>query len=141
MVDVSMVMAENKRPLVPPTEVQPKAKRRTFTLAYKRKVVREADGCKATGSIGRLLRREGLNTTHLHEWREARERGELQELASRKRGPKPAKVDSRDQKIEQLEKENARLRLRAERAEGLVALQKKVADLLETSFPEPKGKR
>ena len=61
----------------PAIEVVAKAKRRQFTGEYKRKIVREADGCKTPGAIGALLRREGLYSSHLTTWRTARERGEL----------------------------------------------------------------
>ena len=47
------------------TEVTEKAKRRAFTAEYKRKIVKEADACKAPGEIGALLRREGLYSSHL----------------------------------------------------------------------------
>ena len=70
----------------PAIEVVAKAKRRQFTGEYKRKIVREADGCKTPGAIGALLRREGLYSSHLTTWRAARERGELAG-ASKKRGP------------------------------------------------------
>src|SRR6266700_1750428 len=58
-------------------EVVAKATRRRFTVEYKRKIVREADGCKTPGAVGALLRREGLYSSHLTTWREVRERGEL----------------------------------------------------------------
>ncbi len=61
----------------PAIEVVAKARRRQFTLEYKRKIVREADGCKTPGGGGALLRREGLYSSHLTTWRAARERGEL----------------------------------------------------------------
>ena len=56
-------------------EVTAKATRRRFTTDYKRKIVREADGCKTPGAVGALLRREGLYSSHLTTWRAARERG------------------------------------------------------------------
>ncbi len=59
------------------TEVTEKARRRTFPVEYKRKIVKEADACKAPGEIGALLRREGLYSSQLATWRGARERGEL----------------------------------------------------------------
>src|SRR5437899_11035631 len=59
----------------PAIEVVAKATRRQFTLDYKRKIVREADGCKTSGAVGALLRREGLYSSHLTTWRAARERG------------------------------------------------------------------
>src|SRR5213596_57186 len=61
----------------PAIEVVAKATRRRFTVEYKRKIVREADGCKTPGAVGALLRREGLYSSHLTTWRAARERGGL----------------------------------------------------------------
>ena len=101
-----------------------KATRRRFALEYKPKIVREADGCKTPGAVGALLRREGLYSSRLATWRAARDRGELAGLA-RKRGPAPI-ADSRDRRIAELEREAARWRTRAERAEALVELQKKL---------------
>src|SRR5262245_18623298 len=56
-------------------EVVAKATRRRFPLDYKRKILREADGCKTPGAVGALLRREGLYSSHLATWRAARDRG------------------------------------------------------------------
>jgi transposase len=108
----------------PETEVVAKATRRRFTLEYKRRIVREADGCKTPGAVGALLRREGLYSSHLATWRAARERGELTGPA-KKRGPTPVIPDPRDKQITELERETARWRRRAERAEALVEVQKK----------------
>src|SRR5438552_12230860 len=82
----------------PAIEVVAKAKRRQFTGEYKRKIVREADGCKTPGAIGALLRREGLYSSHLTTWRAARERGELAG-APKKRGPARRVVESRATKL------------------------------------------
>ena len=112
-------------------EVVAKATRRRFTVEYKRKIVREADGCKTPGAVGTLLRREGLYSSHLTTWRTARERGELAG-ASKKRGPAPRLVDPRDTKLAEQEREITRWKKRAERAEALVELQKQVAALLGT---------
>ena len=112
-------------------EVTAKATRRRFTREYKRRVVREADACKTPGAVGALLRREGLYSSHLATWRAARDRGELAGPA-RKRGPIPRVVDPRDTRIVELEREIARWQKRAERAEALVEVQKKVAALLGT---------
>src|ERR1700756_5860177 len=75
----------------PEIEVVAKARRRRFTLEYKRKIVREADGCKTPGAVGALLRREGLYSSHLATWRAARERGDLagqrQRSVGLRRGP------------------------------------------------------
>jgi transposase len=108
-----------------------KASRRRFTVEYKRKIVREADGCKSPGAVGALLRREGLYSSHLTVWRAARERGELAG-APKPRGPAPQVPDRRDKQIADLTRETARWRQRAERAEALVEVQKKLAALLGT---------
>jgi transposase len=115
----------------PEIEVPAKATRRRFTLEYKRRIVREADGCKTPGAVGALLRREGLYSSHLATWRAARDRGELAG-APKKRGPSPQIQDPRDKRIAELERETARWRKRAERAEALVEVQKKLAALLGT---------
>ena len=117
-------------PLAAQTEVVAKAQRRRFTAAEKLRVLREADGCSKPGELSALLRREGLYSSHLSAWREARRRGELAGLTPRARGPKPKPVDPRDRKIAELERETRRLQARLERAEGLIEVQKKVSQLL-----------
>ena len=112
------------------TEVTAKATRRRFTAAEKLRVLKEADRCTKPGELGALLRREGLYSSHLAAWRAARRRGELAGLTPRARGPKPKPVDPRDRKIAELERETRRLQARLERAEGLIAVQKKVSQLL-----------
>lgn len=115
----------------PEIEVVPKATRRRFTLEYKRKIVREADGRRTPGAVGALLRREGLYSSHLATWRAARDPGELVGPA-KKRGPVLQIADPRDKTIAELEREAARWRKRAERAEALVEVQTKLAALLGT---------
>jgi len=104
-----------------------KATRRRFTSEYKFKVLREADACRKPGEIGALLRREGLYTSHLCQWRKQRGKGELFE---KKRGPAPKEKNPLAAKVAALEKETRRLKARAERAEALVELQKKVSEIL-----------
>jgi transposase len=113
----------------PNPEVPAKGTRRRFTAEYKRKVLAEADRCKKSGELGALLRREGLYSSHLTQWRAARDRGELAG-AGPKRGPKPQPVDPSAKRIAELEREIAKLKARAERAEFLVTMQKKMAKLL-----------
>ena len=112
------------------TEVVAKAQRRRFTAAQKLRVLEEADRCTKPGELGALLRREGLYTSHLSAWRQARRRGELAGLTPRARGPKAKPVDPRDRKIAEQAREIARLQARLERAEGLIEVQKKVSQLL-----------
>jgi transposase len=113
------------------SEVPEKARRRRFNAEFKQRILREADACAKAGELGALLRREGLYSSHLAAWRAAvRDRGQ-KGLDPQKRGPQPRPAGKKDRKrIEQLERENRRLQARAERAEALVDLQKKVAALL-----------
>lgn len=118
------------------TEVTEKAKRRTFPVEYKRRIVKEADACKAPGDIGALLRREGLYSSQLANWRAARERGELAPGGTaKKRGPQATAPDPRDKRIAELERLNEKLTNRAEQAEAIAEIQKKVAALLGRPFP------
>ena len=110
-------------------EVMAKPVRRRFTAEYKLGVLRQADACSGRGEVGALLRREGLYSSHLTQWRKQRERGERQGL-SRRRGPTPKQLHPLVDKVKVLERDNARLKRRAERAEGLVELQKKVSEIL-----------
>ena len=110
-------------------EVMAKPERRRFSAEYKLRILREAEACRSRGEIGALLRREGLYSSNLTAWRKQRERGELEGL-SRKRGPLPKGRSLLAEKVRVLERENARLKARAERAEGLVELQKKVSEIL-----------
>lgn len=116
----------------PSTEVPDKARRRTFTADYKLRVLKEADAAHRPGEVAALLRREGLYSSHLTEWRRARDAGHLAGKG-KPRGPPPkASPDVRDRRIADLERENAKLEKRLRRAEAMVGLQKKVAELLET---------
>jgi transposase-like protein len=114
------------------TDVQVVAKphRRAFTAEYKRRILKAADACATPGAVGALLRREGLYSSHLVVWRRARARGELAALTPKQRGRKPTPVDPRERKIAELERRVAQLTARAERAEALVEVQKKLAALL-----------
>jgi transposase len=114
----------------PEVQVEAKPKRRRFTAQYKLSILEQADACTQPGEVGALLRREGLYSSHLAIWRQAREQGQLEGLQPRKRGRKAKAVDPRDQRIAELEKRLASEQARRERAEALVELQKKVAALL-----------
>jgi transposase-like protein len=110
------------------------ARRRRFSAEYKLRIVREAEACTSRGEIGELLRREGLYSSLLTEWRRARDAGSLGAL-KRPRGPRP----------NPLEAENARLRSRAERAEAELAKARRVIEVqgnvsaLLGELLEPKG--
>jgi transposase-like protein len=122
--------ARDEMTVVEDVQVAAKPKRRTYPAEYKRRILKEADACTAPGAIGALLRREGLYSSLLVEWRRARGRGELAALTAKKRGRKPTPVDPRDRKIVELERQLAQMTGRAERAEALVEAQKNLAALL-----------
>lgn len=61
----------------PDPEVPAKVQRRQFTAAYRLRILKEADACTKHGALGALLRREGLYSSHLVNWRRQREQGEL----------------------------------------------------------------
>jgi hypothetical protein len=111
-------------------EVLVKAERRRFTADYKHKILREADNCRQSGEIGALLRREGLYWSNLTYWRRQRESGELAGLTAKRRGPQRRERNPLAERVRELERDNVRLKRRAERAEGLVELQKKVSEIL-----------
>ncbi len=107
----------------------------------KRQILQEADTCAKPGEVGALLRREGLYSSHLAAWRKARAKGERRGLEAKQRGPKAKAADPSAQKLAEQEREMARWKARAERAEALVEIQKKVAALLGIDLPESGGKR
>jgi transposase-like protein len=104
---------------VPDPELVEGPRRRRFSAEYKLRIVREAEACASRGEIGELLRREGLYSSLLTEWRRARDAGSLGAL-ERPRGRKPA--DPRDGQI-------AGLRRRAERAEAELAKARRVIEV------------
>ena len=121
------------------TEVSSKPQRRRFTAEYRRRIVKEAAACTQPGEVGALLRKEGLYSSHLASWRRAAEKGELAALTPKKRGAKP-KLDERERKLVELRRELAKATARAERAELLVEIQKKVASVLGIPLHDSDGK-
>jgi transposase-like protein len=117
------------------------AKRRTFTADYKQRILAEADQAKGSGGIGALLRREGLYSSVLTNWRRERAAGVRQSLAPQKRGPK-SKRDPVQEEIQKLQKDNARLTEQLRKAEIVIDVQKKVGALLGWPIhtPDPDGK-
>lgn len=122
----------------PDPEVVPQAKRRRFTAKYKLSILEKADACTEPGQLGALLRREGLYSSNLKNWRRQREQGSLTGLAPKKRGPRPDPDREMLKRIAKLEKENLRLADKLEKAELIIEVQKKVARLLGTEQPEDK---
>ena len=114
-------------PEVPDPAVEAKPQRRRFTTEFKLRILSEIERAKGKGDVGAILRREGLYSSHLAQWRRDRDRVAKTGLAARKRGPK---ANAKDPRIKQLERENAKLRRRNERVELMLGIQKKVSELL-----------
>lgn len=117
----------------PDAEVAP-PRRRTFTAEFKRKVLAEAESA-GEGEVGALLRRYGLYSSHLTDWRRLRDEGALSGLAPKKRGRKPVAKNPLADEVARLQRALKKALARAERAEGLVAVQKKLAELLGEELP------
>jgi len=118
--------------------VRERPTRRRFSAPYKLRLLREADACMAPGQLGALLRREGLYSSHLANWRKQRDDGAFDTLA-RPRGRKPA--DPAAAELARLRRENAQLQRRLEVAETIIAVQKKVSGLLGITLTEPEAGR
>ena len=114
-------------------QVAAKPRRRTYTAEYKRRILQEADACATPGAVGALLRREGLYSSHLVEWRKVRDKAATERL-SRKRWRKPRDAGTLER--ERLERENARLVEKLRQAEIIIDVQKKVAALLGIPLPK-----
>jgi transposase len=112
------------------SEVVPRARRRTFTNADKRRILQAADLCTKPGEVGALMRREGVYSSSLSTWRRQREAADLAALAPQKRGPKadPARIDALQ--IAQLTRERDKLRVELDKAHLVIEVQKKVTALL-----------
>ncbi len=123
---------------VPDPEVLAKPTRRRFTAAYRLRIVEEADRCTEPGEIGRLLRREGLYSSHLSSWRKARRAGALSGLRPRKRGRKPAEANPLAPKVRSLEAKVKRLEKELAAAHTILDVQGKVAGLLGFSLEDGK---
>jgi transposase-like protein len=104
------------------TEVVGVARRRSFSDAFKRRLLDEVDRA-GPGEIGLILRREGLYSSQLAQWRDWRNG-----VMATKKGTQR----TRDLRVEnqRLEKENARLKLRLRKAAAMLELQKKAAEIL-----------
>jgi transposase-like protein len=114
-------------------EVTPKARRRSFTAAYKKKILAEMDAAAGSGNIGELLRREGIYSSTLTRWRRERDNA-VDSAFSQKRGPEP-KRNPLTSENEKLRRQNQRLQEDLRKAELIIEVQKKVGMLLGRPLP------
>ena len=127
------MMNNTDMPISTATEVESTAKRRRFTKEYKLSILKRADLCSGPGEVGKLLRQEGLYSSHLSMWRGLRRAGTLKALG-RKRGPVPA--TSTQLENDKLRRENERLRKKLMHAEKIIDVQKKLSEVLGISLEE-----
>ena len=113
---------------IPSPEVKPKARKRSFTAAYKLDFIKQADACKNRGEIGALLRRESLYSSHLTKWRQQKDQGLLTASGSPVRGRKP-KPQVGNTEYKSLEKHCQTLEARLKQAEAIIEVQKKVSEI------------
>jgi transposase len=120
----------------PGSEVVAKAKRRTFPMEYKIRILEEADAASSLpGGIGALLRREGLYSSHLVSWRRERQAGILEALKPRKRGPRSERNPLAEEN-QKLRRQVGQLTEKLRKAEIIIDVQKKVAALLGNPIPD-----
>jgi transposase-like protein len=120
-----------------------RSRRRTFTAEYKLSIVAEYDACSGDGDKGALLRREGLYSSHIFEWRRARDNGVIAGLKSstrKKANPDAAALAKAKLRIESLEGDLAKHKLALEIAGKAHALLEMLAEgaTTEDSARKPK---
>lgn len=131
-IDTPMTITATPPMTKPDPEVPSKPTKRLFTAEYKHRILAEVEAA-APGEIGAILRREGLYSSHLTDWRRQRELGTLGFNARTKTG-RPAK-DPRDVELERLRRENQRLNERLRKADIIIDVQKKLSTLLGIEQP------
>src|ERR1022692_4264569 len=112
-------------------ELLDRPRRRTFTAQDKLRILGEADRAAGVpGGVGAIVRREGLYSSALTDWRRQRAAGAFEALSPVKRGPTVAAPNPLAAEHAQLQRDNRLLTKRLERAEAIIEIQKKVALLL-----------
>ena len=124
-------------PSAPTAELTSTPKRRSFAAKYKLRILDETDRAADTGGISAILRREGLYSSALTDWRRARAAGSLGALQPRRRGPQKAPANPLQAELSKANREVSALRRRLDQAEAIIAIQKKVAALLDEMEQTP----
>lgn len=106
------------------------ASRRNFPTSYKLRIIREAETCHTPGSVGAMLRREGLYTSHLSKWRAELAAADIAALENNSRDSKAQESAATRRQVAKLERELAAVRKKLYRAEKTIDVQKKLCKLL-----------
>lgn len=123
----------------PDPEIAEKKHRRKFTAKYKLDILDQIDKYTQPGQIGALLRREGLYSSSITSWRRQRDHGLLNSLSPQKRGRKNIEKNPLSYENARLQKENDRLKKKLKQAETIIAVQKKVSEILGISQDHTEG--
>jgi len=119
---------------MPDPEVSERPVRRRFTAEYKLRIVEEANAATEPGAVGALLRREGLYSSHLVDWRRQYRTGALRNLAHPRGRPAPNPLAKENERLRQ---QNRRLERRLATAERIIEIQGKVSELLGIPLAQP----
>jgi transposase len=120
---------------VGPQEVRPCPKRKRYTTAYKLRILEEASRCVAPGELAAMIRREGIYSSTIADFRKQKARGELDAGGSVKASSPQMDAETL-RKVGLLERENRKLRRDLARANVLLELQKKVSEILQIELQE-----
>jgi transposase len=120
----------------PDPEVPLTPQRRRYSPEFKMRILNEVAKCHNKGEISALLRREGIYSSTLTNWRREYSSGGFEALKAKKSGPKTTRTPA-DRELEKLRRENARLQERLGKAELIIEAQKKLARLLGDPLPKP----
>lgn len=129
---------KDRRRRKPAASPHAKSRRRTFTVAYKTKILLETDQAVEEGQIVYILRREGLYTSHLGRWRRWRDRMENGGMASANNNTSNKKTSAASMRSElkKLRNANAQLQKKLDQANLCLDLQKKLGMMIENSSQE-----
>jgi transposase-like protein len=131
--DADMPKPPSKTEVVPDPQ-NDRRQRRRFSADEKLRILKAADACTSRGELTALLRREGLYSSHLSSWRAQLERDEVRGLEPKRAGRKPTK-DAKDRRIEQLERQKAKLERQLEISRKVIVLQTKAHEVLGIALP------
>lgn len=124
----------SKEPKGKSEQVEDKPGRRQFQPEYKLRILQEIDSNRGTrGTIGEILRREGLYASQVAMWKRELETQLAEGIKARKRGPKADPTIPLQKDIDRLARQNFRLKEELRRARLIIDAQKKIAEM----FPEP----
>lgn len=128
-----------KKPTIIENQVVPRPEndrrqRRSWSAAEKKRILDEAEACEARGELGELLRKEGIYSSHLHNWRRDLEQNGLKGLEPKPTGRKPLQTES-EREISKLTRKNEQLTAQLSLAYKVIELQKKAHEILGIALP------